>query len=53
MLKESIHRNGGLEDGLQQFGGAIGDPERRYATKVLAEKTRLEQAALRLRANAA
>jgi len=49
VLKESIRRNGGLEEGLQQFGGAISDPERRYAGKVLAEKQRLEQAALRLR----
>ena len=44
ILKESIRRNGGLEDGLQQFGGAINDPDRRYSTKVLAEKQRLEQA---------
>lgn len=49
VLKESISRNGGLEDGLQQFGGAINDPERRYSSKVLAEKQRLEQAVLRLR----
>jgi len=49
VLKESIRRNGGLEEGLQQFGGAVSDPERRYAGKVLAEKQRLEQAALRLR----
>lgn len=44
VLKESIRRNGGLENGLQQFGGALNDPSRRYATKVLAEKQRLEQA---------
>lgn len=44
VLKESIRRNGGLENGLQQFAGATSDPERRYATKVLAEKQRLEQA---------
>lgn len=43
VLKESIRRNGGLENGLQQFGGALNDPARRYATKVLAEKQRLEQ----------
>ena len=49
VLKESIRRFGGLEDGLQQFGGASNDPDRRYSTKVLAEKQRLEQAALRLR----
>lgn len=45
VLKESIRRNGGLEEGLQQFGGAIGDPERRYSSRVLAERQRLEQAA--------
>lgn len=50
VLKESINRYGGLEDGLQQFGGASNDPERRYSSKVLAEKQRLEQAILRLRA---
>lgn len=49
VLKESIHRNGGLESGLQQFGGAANDPDRRYASKVLAERQRLEQAAQRLR----
>ncbi|MBS1145203.1 MAG: lytic transglycosylase protein [Proteobacteria bacterium] len=53
VLKESIRRNGGLENGLQQFGGAVGDPGRRYATKVLAEKQRLEQAVQHLRANGA
>ncbi|MCL2522986.1 MAG: transglycosylase SLT domain-containing protein [Betaproteobacteria bacterium] len=50
VLRESINRMGGLEEGLQQFGGALSDPTRRYAGKVLAEKQRLEQAALRLRA---
>ena len=50
VLKESIRRNGGLEEGLQQFGGAIGDPGRRYSAKVLAERQRLEQAVQRLRA---
>ena len=49
VLKESIRRNGGLENGLQQFAGATSDPERRYATKVLAEKQRLEQAVQHLR----
>ncbi|PKO87685.1 MAG: lytic transglycosylase domain-containing protein [Betaproteobacteria bacterium HGW-Betaproteobacteria-10] len=44
VLEESIRRNGGLENGLQQFGGAIKDPARRYSLKVLAEKQRLEQA---------
>jgi soluble lytic murein transglycosylase-like protein len=49
VLQESIRRYGGLEGGLQQFGGALNDPERRYAAKVLAERQRLEQAAVRLR----
>lgn len=49
VLKEAIQRFGSLEEGLQQFGGAANDPERRYASKVLAEKLRLEQAAQRLR----
>lgn len=49
VLRESINRMGGLEAGLQQFGGALNDPDRRYANKVLAEKQRLEQAGLRLR----
>ena len=51
VLKESIRRNGGVEGGLQQFAGAANDPDRRYASKVLAEKQRMEQAALRLRAS--
>ena len=42
-----------LGEFLQQFGGALNDQDRRYAARVLAEKQRLEQAALRLRANAA
>jgi hypothetical protein len=53
VLKESISRNGGLESGLQQFGGAASDPDRRYASKVLAEKQRLEQAVQHLRASGA
>ena len=50
VLHESIRRTGGVETGLQQFGGALNDPERRYSSKVLAEKQRLEQAAQRFRA---
>ena len=49
VLKESIQRYGGIEEGLQQFGGALNDPDRRYASRVLIEKQKLEQAALRLR----
>lgn len=45
VLKESISRNGGVIEGLQQFAGASDDPDQRYANKVLAEKQRLEQAA--------
>ncbi len=48
ILKESIARNGGLVGGLQQFAGAADDAELRYATKVLAEKGRLEAAVRRL-----
>lgn len=47
ILKDSIHRNGGLVPGLQQFAGAAEDAEQRYAAKVLAEKARLEAAAQR------
>lgn len=49
VLKESIRRQGGLEEGLQQFGGALNDAGRRYAGKVLAERQRLEQAVQRVR----
>ncbi|MGE5470372.1 MAG: transglycosylase SLT domain-containing protein [Bacteroidota bacterium] len=49
VLQESIRRYGGVEDGLQQFAGAVNDPERRYSSRVLAEKLRLEQAVQRLR----
>ena len=51
VLKESIQRYGDVAEGLQQFGGALSDPDRRYSGKVLAEKQRLEQAAQRLRGN--
>ncbi|MDR2838790.1 MAG: transglycosylase SLT domain-containing protein [Azonexus sp.] len=44
-LRQFIARSGSLEEGLQQFGGAANDPEQRYAAKVLAEKSRLEQVA--------
>jgi len=50
VLHESIRRFGGVENGLQQFGGALNDPDRRYSSKVLAEKQRLEQATQRRRA---
>lgn len=47
VLRESIRRMGGLIPGLQQFAGAMDDPDQTYASKVLAEKQRLEVAALR------
>jgi hypothetical protein len=50
VLHESIRRSGGVETGLQQFAGAPNDLERRYSSKVLAERQRLEQAAQRFRA---
>ncbi len=45
VLKESITRYGGVVEGLQQFSGALGDPERRYSTRVLGEHQRLLAAA--------
>lgn len=49
ILRESIRRNGSLAAGLQQFAGALDDPDQRYAARVLAEKARLESAAQRSR----
>lgn len=46
-LEEAIRRNGGLMAGLQQFAGATRDEDQTYATKVLSEKQRLEDAANR------
>lgn len=42
VLKESIARSGGLVEGLQQFGGALNDPDKRYSSKVLDEHQRLQ-----------
>ena len=42
VLQESIRRRGGLIAGLQQYAGSS-DAEGAYASKVLAEKRRLEQ----------
>lgn len=47
VLQEAIQRQGGLVDGLQYYAGAMDDEEKVYATKVLAEKLRLEQAVRR------
>ena len=49
VLKESIRRQGGIEEGLQQFAGAAGDASRRYALRVLAERQRIEAAVQRFR----
>ncbi len=46
VLEEAIRRSGGLVAGLQQYAGSS-DSEGGYASKVLAEKERLEQAARR------
>lgn len=46
VLEEAIRRRGGLVAGLQQYAGSS-DAEGGYASKVLAEKDRLEQAARR------
>lgn len=47
VLQESIRRRGGLIAGLQQYGGSS-DSEGAYASKVLAEKRRIEQVARRI-----
>jgi soluble lytic murein transglycosylase-like protein len=44
VLEEAIRRRGGLTAGLQSYAGSS-DSEGRYASKVLAEKARLEKAA--------
>ena len=49
ILAESIRHEGGLVAGLQQFAGAIDDPDLAYANKVIAEKQELETAVSRAR----
>ena len=44
ILQEAIRQQGSLAEGLQYYAGAIDDSEQAYASKVLAEKLRLEQA---------
>jgi len=46
VLEEAIRRRGGLVAGLQHYAGSS-DSESSYASKVLAEKERLEQASRR------
>jgi soluble lytic murein transglycosylase-like protein len=47
VLREAIRRRGGLIAGLQQYAGSS-DSEGGYASKVLAEKKRLEQSVRRI-----
>lgn len=44
VLQDAIRRQGGVVEGLQYYAGAIDDPDRGYAARVLAEKQRIEQA---------
>ena len=50
ILKDSISRMGDLSAGLQQFAGALDDPDASYASKVMAERQKLEAAGRRGRA---
>lgn len=52
VLEEAIRRRGGLVPGLQYYAGSS-DPDGVYASRVIAEKERLEQAARRNPAQAA
>ncbi|WP_142803859.1 lytic transglycosylase domain-containing protein [Tepidiphilus sp. J10] len=47
VLVEAIERHGDLETALQAYNGAIDDPDRRYARRVLSMKRSLEQIANR------
>jgi hypothetical protein len=44
ILKEYIRRSGSIQTGLQWYAGAQDDASNQYSTKVLAERSRLEQA---------
>lgn len=52
ILKEYIHRAGGLEAGLQLYNGAVNDESNAYAIKVLGEKERLQRVIGRVRGEA-
>jgi soluble lytic murein transglycosylase-like protein len=47
ILREGIRRYGNLMLALQSYAGALDDDEQAYASKVLAEKQRLDQASRR------
>jgi soluble lytic murein transglycosylase-like protein len=44
ILQEYVYRTGSLEAGLQFYSGAFSDGSAKYASRVLAERERLEQA---------
>jgi hypothetical protein len=48
ILKEYVRRTGSLEDGLQMYAGALDDPGRQYAQKVMLEQQRLREFVARL-----
>jgi soluble lytic murein transglycosylase-like protein len=50
VLKEYVSRAGTETAGLQRYAGSASDPHRAYATKVLAERARLREAARQARA---
>jgi hypothetical protein len=52
VLQEAIRRQGGLIEGLQHYAGASDDLDRGYASRVIAEKQRLELAARNRRGQA-
>jgi hypothetical protein len=47
ILQEAIQRQGGLIDGLQYYAGAADDEDKTYASKIMAERLRLEPSARR------
>jgi soluble lytic murein transglycosylase-like protein len=49
ILREYYRRFGDLETALQQYNGALDDPNSQYTAKVLAEKARLEPLRLKAR----
>jgi soluble lytic murein transglycosylase-like protein len=49
VLREYIRRFGGTENALQAYAGAVEEPNGMYARQVLSERSRLEQAVIRLR----
>jgi len=52
ILREYLRRFGQLETALQVYGGAFDEPTRQYATKVLAERAKLDQVVHRIRSDA-